>query len=86
MLKIWKLVDKYVKVCKGNEEGRLGIVKSWLIIGVRMGVSWEGEVVDSGEVRSLMMGEMDGCFFLGNFVKLVFINMEIDELIYVCWY
>lgn len=38
----------------------------------------------AGEARSLMMGEMDGCFFLGNFVKSVFINMEIDESTHAC--
>lgn len=39
MSKIWKLADKYVKACKGNEEGRLGIAKSWLTIGARTGAS-----------------------------------------------
>lgn len=70
MSKIWKLADKYVKACKGNEEGRLGMAKSWLTSGARMGESCEEEATDSGEARSLMMGEIDGCFFLDNFVKI----------------
>lgn len=70
MSKIWKLADKYVKACKGKEEGRLGMASNWLTIGARMGASREGEAADNGEARSLTMGEIEGCFFFGNFVKI----------------